>query len=86
MFHVYQEPAPAPPKPKPIAFSLKLIPHTASGGIRLVAVYRDTGKRIPDGNLVKIKADGTIYLYHTVNPALGLPLDRNGRLLCTTYF
>jgi hypothetical protein len=80
MFNVWNPYAP-PEKPKPIEFALKLKPHTASGSMRLVAVEKETGARIPDGNLLKFKPDGTVYFYHTINPRLGLKLDRFGRLV-----
>ena len=79
IYNIYTAPK---PKPKPIElieWQLKLIPHTASGSIRVVAVDMD-GERIPDGNLIKFKRDGTAYRYHTVNPALGLSLNAAGRI------
>ena len=57
-----------------------LRPHKNS--IRLVAVNED-GEQIPDGNLLKIKPDGSVYRYHTVNPILGLPTSGQGQVQAT---
>lgn len=72
-----------------IEFQLALAPNTTGphgkktkndpDAIILKAVT-PTGGAIKDGNLIKFKSDGTIYLYKTVNPGLGLPLDRMGRV------
>jgi hypothetical protein len=63
-----------------IEWTPKIMPHTASESVRLVAVDKH-GNRIPDGNLLKFLPNGSIYLYKTVNPALGLNTDSEGRLV-----
>lgn len=82
-FSIYAAPKEvAKPKPEPIRlidWQLKLVPHTASGAMRVIAVT-PSGERIPHGNLLKFKKDGTVYRYHTVNPALGLSLTSEGRI------
>lgn len=77
-----------PPAPKEIVHRIELIPHRTSEAARLVAVdttdtyeRRSTGRNtIADANLVKITASGYLYLYHTVNPALGYKTNSEGRL------
>lgn len=53
---------------------------SAPGGVRLVAVGPD-GKRMKNANIAKFQVSGTIYLYHTVNPILGLQTDADGRVV-----
>lgn len=51
-----------------------------SGSIRVVAANPD-GSRAKDSNILKLKVDGTIYLYHTLNKALGIKTDAAGRAI-----
>ena len=88
----FGRPRTAPPAPAPtgLEWELAIMPHVPTkkgyrvkngeGSVILRAVTPD-GERIPHGNIAKILPDGTVYLYHTVNPALNLPLDAEGRLV-----
>jgi len=38
-------------------------------------------KGAPAGHLFRLGSDGRIYLYNSVDPALGFPLDNKGRLI-----
>lgn len=80
-----------PPKPKYIEHELALVPHTASGGIRLCAVplmgdrvrsdWSGTPRAIiADANLVKITESGKLYKYKNINPALGYKTNAWGQL------
>jgi hypothetical protein len=70
---------PVRPVERDIELTLELTKY--KDAVRVVAIDANTGERLPDGNLVKIVPNEGVYLYHTINPDLGLPVDRQGRLI-----
>lgn len=73
-----------PKTPKPTEYALRLV----SAGCcnpRLIIVDKETGEKIPAGNVVSIETDGKLYRYSGVNPdaakALGIKLDSAGHIV-----
>ncbi len=80
-----------------INWAASLIEHDPTGAARVVAVPADGSSRldmskrnkagsygvpvIPHANLVKVLPNGKLYLYHTINPDLGIPLTAEGRMI-----
>ena len=48
--------------------------------VKLVACNRE-GNKLPDSDILSIQIDGTLRIFHDVNPALGLKLDDDGRII-----
>ena len=48
--------------------------------VRLVVCDSD-GNTLPDSDILSIQVDGTLRIFHDVNPALGLKLDYDGRII-----
>jgi hypothetical protein len=61
-----------------ITLALELSPYKDSA--RVIVVDAE-GKRIKNGNLIKIVPNEGVYLYHTIDPRFGLPTDEDGRLV-----
>ena len=71
------EPKPAPEK----VLRLVLLPSLYDdGNVRLLAVDED-GVRLCKGNIAEITSTGRLRRYFDVNPALGLELDDDGRIV-----
>ena len=49
--------------------------------VKLVACDKDGKKLSIDGDILSIQKDGTLRIYHDVEPALGLKLDYDGRIV-----
>ena len=49
--------------------------------IKLVACDKDGKKVFIDGDVLSIQKDGTLRIFPYVNPALGLKLDDDGRII-----
>ena len=49
--------------------------------IKLVACNKDGEKLFIDGDILSIQKDGTLRIFPDVNPALGLKLDNDGRII-----
>ena len=49
--------------------------------IKLIACDKDGKKLFIDGDVLSIQKDGTLRIFPDVNPALGLKLDSEGRIL-----
>ena len=49
--------------------------------VKLVACDRNGEKLFIDGDVLSIQTDGTLRIFPDVNPALGLKLDCEGRIL-----
>lgn len=49
--------------------------------VKLVACDREGNKLFIDGDILSIQKDGTLRIFHDVNPALGLQLDEDGRII-----
>ena len=48
--------------------------------VKLVACNRG-GRPLPDSDILSIQKDGTLRIFHDVNPTLGLKLDDDGRII-----
>ena len=49
--------------------------------VKLVACDKDGKKLSIDGDVLSIQKDGTLRIFPDVNPALGLKLDCDGRII-----
>ena len=49
--------------------------------VKLIACNKDGEKLFIDGDILSIQKDGTLRIFHDVNPALGLKLDDDGRII-----
>ena len=49
--------------------------------VKLVACDKDGKKLFIDGDVLSIQKDGTLRIFPDVNPALGLKLDVDGRIV-----
>jgi len=58
---------------------LKLVKSSYSDGIDLIAVDNG-GNELEEGNLLGISSNG-MDLSPAINPKIGLPLDKNGKLI-----
>lgn len=51
------------------------------GTVKLVVCNKDGEKLDIDGDILSIQKDGTLRIFPDVNPALGLKLDNDGRII-----
>ena len=49
--------------------------------VKLIACNKDGEKLFIDGDILSIQKDGTLRIFPDVNPALGLKLDDDGRII-----